>query len=186
MKMIESELDPDIRAIDEPTGSPIVVDGKTWLLAWGGVARVLDRYRDAMDDQSRLDDQVNMSDVVEAGMILLSSNYELSADEAIRLLGSADRGELANAVMAAMFGDANPRRTYTSWALTSMYAAGLDPDKIPAEWVAPVLDMLVSTKRAVPISEYSDAAIASRRFAQARARVARQVERAPSSAPSPT
>jgi hypothetical protein len=165
-----SPLCPELRAHGQPSGVPILVGGETWLLAHGGIASVLDPFRDRMDDQCRLSDQVNMVDVFEVGLILLRGNYELTTEEVIGLLQGADSKALVAAVMAAVFGDPKPHRTYTIWAMSSLYGAGLDPDKIPAEWIPHVLQSLVMTGRAVPISQFTDAAMAAPRLKALRAR----------------
>jgi hypothetical protein len=167
-----SPLCPELRAHGQPSGVPILAGGETWLLAHGGIASVLDRYRDRMDDQCRLNDQVNMIDVFEVGLILLRGNYELTTEEALGLLQGAESKPLVAAVMAAVFGDPKPHRTYTIWAMSSLYGAGLDPDKIPAEWIPHVLHTLVMTGRAVPISEFTDAAMAAPKLKALRARAA--------------
>ena len=51
-----------------------------------------------------------------------------------------------------------------------IHVSWLDPDKIPAEWIPLVLEQLVALKRAVPIDQYTDAAIAAPKRAMARAR----------------
>jgi hypothetical protein len=180
-----NEVTPIMRAIGEPSGIPLEVDGETWLLAHGGVAAVLDGYRDRMDDKSRLDGSVDTIDVYEVGRILLLANYDLSDEEVLGLIMAADRDRLAAAVMAALFGKAGGR-TYSEWMTCSLHANGLDPEKIPAECVPTVLEMLVSLKRAVPASQFTDAAIAAPRIEAARARAARQAEKAKPPAPSLT
>jgi hypothetical protein len=166
---------PQLRALGDPSAAPsgvpvVLADGLTWHLAHGGVARVLDPYRDRMDDQARLKGQVNMGDVFEVAHVLLRGNYQLTLEEAVTLLAEADTKALTGAVMVALYGDPSPHRTYTMWMMSSLYAAGLDPEKVPAEWLPAVLDQLVMTKRAVPIGEYTDAAIAAPRLAAMRAR----------------
>jgi len=172
-------LCPEVRAHRIPSGFPItsgaITSGsaaETWLLSPGGIASVLDGFRDRMDDQCRLSDQVNMLDVFEAGLILLRGNYDLTTGEAVAIMQGADPKTLTAQVMAALFGSPRPHRTYTAWVMSSLYAAGLDPEKIPPEWIPQVMDQLVRTDRAVPITEYTDAALAAPRLKAMRARVA--------------
>jgi hypothetical protein len=165
------ELHPIMRASGAPKGETLTVNGQAWLLAHGGAASILDAYRDRMDDQVRMSGQVDMSDVYEVGRLMLASNYELTEEEVLELLASADPGDLVKAVMASLFGKAKVHRQYTMWMMASLYANGLDPEKIPAEWMPHVLDMLVSTGRTLPINKYTDAAIAAPQLAQMRAAV---------------
>lgn len=187
--MTEADLDalhPDTRAIAEPAGVPVVLgDGRTWLLAWAGVARVLDAARDRMDDAARLRGQVEMSDVYDVAHLLLRANYELSGAEAAGLLLEAGRDALATAAMAALFGEPKPRRTFTKWMMSSLYAAGLDPERIPPEWIPHVLDQLVSTGRAVPVGDYIDSAVAAPKLAALRARAARTAAEKAAADPEP-
>jgi hypothetical protein len=173
-----NEVHPQLRAIGDPgadpPGIPVVLgDGNTWYLARGGVAKVLDPYRDRMDDKARIEGQVSMTDVYEAAQILLRGNYDLTLMETVELLVEADRAALTGAVMAALFGEPRPHKTFTMWMMSSLYGAGLDPEKVPAEWIPQVLEQLVMTGRAVPIDKYTDAAIAAPRLAAARARAAK-------------
>jgi hypothetical protein len=166
----ETALAPELRALGNPEGVPIKVGGETWLLAFGGIAAALDPYRDRMDDQARLTERVSMSDVFEAAQIMLLGNYELSLTETVGLLAEADPKELLEAVMEAMFGGQGVHRTYTQWMLSSLYGAGLDPEKIPPAMIPIVLSSLVRLNRAVPVSKFTDAAIAAPRIQAARAR----------------
>jgi hypothetical protein len=171
----ETEIDatalaPELRAIGNPEGVPIVIDGETWLLAHGGVAAVLDPFRNRMDDQARIQGKVNMSDVFDAASVMLMSNYELTALETVSLLAVADHKALVEAVMGAMFGDPNGHRTYSEWLVCSFYANGLDPEKVPAGWIPLVLEYLEKLRRVVPISQYTDAGIAAPRLQAAKAR----------------
>lgn len=174
-------LTPEARAIGDPIGVALEVGGRTWLLAHGGAAPILDPYRDRMDDQARLKGQVDMGDVFEVGRLMLASNYELTEPEVVEVLASADRQELVEAVMAALFGESAPRRTYTAWMISGLYAAGLDPEAIPARWIPQVLDRLVESKRLVPASEYIESAVAARRLSAIRQRIA--VAKPPAEAP---
>lgn len=166
----ERELTPIMRAIGDPAGIPLEVDGQTWLLAHGGAAPILDPYRNRMDDQVRLAGQVEMADVYEAARLMLLSNYELADLEILQLFAGANRKALAEATMAAMFGPPNPHLTYTHWMRSSLYANGIDPEWVPAEWLPYVLDQLVQTNRAVPVTKYTDAALAAPKLAAIRAK----------------
>jgi hypothetical protein len=179
------ELDPFLRASGEPKGIPIEIDGKTWLLAHGGAAHLLDHYRDRMDDQVRLTGQVDMTDVWEVGRLMLVSNYELTETEVVELLAGADRKAIVDGVMAAMFGRPNPHRTFTMWMISSLHANGLDPATIPPEMLPLVLDQLVTLGRAVPIEKYTDAAIAAPRLAKIRAMATERAAKAEAEPPSP-
>jgi hypothetical protein len=169
-EMIEAtnELHPALRAVGEPRGIPITINGAEWLLAHGGAATILDSLRDRMDDQVRLTSKVDMSDVIEVARLCLLSNFELTEEEVLRLLVDADRKELVDAVMEAVFGSPHPK-TYTLWMQASLYANGLRPDDIPAHVLPHVLGLLVGLKKTVPASQFTDAAIAAPRLRMARA-----------------
>jgi hypothetical protein len=171
-------LVPDLRAIGDITaGVPIVIEGETWLLAHGGAAGMLDAHRDRLDDKARLRGEVDMTDVLDVARVLLMSNYELTDFEVVALLIAADREKLAAAVMAALFSGKVGHRTYSRWMNASLYAAGLDPARIPPELIPDVLEMLVATRRAVPIDKFTDAAIAAPKLAEARARAEAYAEK---------
>ena len=58
------------------------------------------------------------------------------------------------AVLAALFGVVCTKRCYSAWARTALYAAGLDPERIPAPEVPAVLEVLEAAGRIVPRDEY--------------------------------
>jgi hypothetical protein len=180
MTMIEEEatpLIPELRALGQLTGVPIVIAGETWLLAHGGVSSILDPYRNRMDDQSFLSDQVSTLDVWEVARILLLANYAIADEEVIVLLEQADPKELTETVANAIFGNPNEHRRYTHWSMTTLYANGLDPEKIPADYIPRVLDYLVKTNRAIPINRYTDSGIAAPILREKRARAAERQAR---------
>jgi hypothetical protein len=166
----ENILAPELRALGETTGVPILIDGSTWLLAHGGCASILDVYRDRLDDHARLKDQVALADIFEAARVMLQANYDITVLEAVHLMASTDPKALTEAVMTAMFGGGSVHKTYSMWMMSSLYGAGLNPEIIPAEWIPAVLDQLVMTGRAVPISKFTDAAQAAPKLRAARAR----------------
>ena len=130
-------------------------DGQEWRLAPPGLAPMLDGVRDEMFDQSVYDQTARMAHVLQVAWVCLLANYRLSDGELAALLTGMtedqERG-LVRAVMDLMFGPGGtyPLRTYTDWALTSLYANGLDPKAIPPARIPDVLEMLVKTGRALP------------------------------------
>jgi hypothetical protein len=161
---------PELRARAVPSGIPFESQGETWLLRHGGLAPELDDFRDRIDDEARLNDSISLIDVFEAGRLMLMANYDLTSAETITIMVGADQKKLADATMEALFGTGEGRRTYSQWARTSLYCAGLNVEEIPPEMVPLVLENLVILKRAVPIDQFTDAARAAPQLKAARAR----------------
>ena len=174
---VESPPSPETRSLDGARGVPVVLgDGKEWLLARGGLAPVLDGFRDKLDDQARLRGEVQMADVYDVASALLLDNYDLDLNELAALLAGADPDQLADRVMTALFGDPNPRRTWTNWARSALIANGLIPESIEPETLPFVLDQLVSTRRALPPGKWIDSAVAAPTLARYRAKAEAQAE----------
>jgi hypothetical protein len=172
---------PEYREKDGATGTPAVLaDGREWLLADGGLCNVLDAIRDRIDDEARLRGEVDMADVRQAAFLLLRANYVLSEGEAASLLLGAEPQPLTDAVSRALFGEPNPRRTFTVWAASSLLANGIDPASVPGPLRQHVLDILVASRRTVPAGEFIESAEAARRRAAILARV-----RSPEAPPAP-
>jgi hypothetical protein len=175
MELMGGVMIPETRMKDGADGVAVVLsDGNTWLLADGGLANVLDGPRDSIDDDARLNGQVQVSEVRRVAFILLKANYELSDSEAAGLILEVDHQVLTDAVSTALFGPSGGHQTYTAWATSAMLANGLDPEKIPWRFRAHVLSHLVATGRAIPADQFIDSAIAGPKLRAARARVAAQ------------
>lgn len=165
--------DPDCRALEGATGVPVVLgDGNTWLLADGGLNNFLDPVRDKIWDESQLHGQVPMLEIFRAAEVLLLANYDLETPELGALIFKADHAALIDAVMEAMFGPVEGRKTYSLWATSALLANGLTPASIPVALLPSVLDQLVQCKRCVPADQYIDSSVAAPRLAASRARAA--------------
>ena len=139
-------------------------DGQTWLLAPAGVAPILSELRDGLYDDSVLYQKVPYTAILQAAWVCLLANYNLTDAELSGLLtGLSDEQEqaLATATMNAIFGSGQSLRTYTDWAVSALYANGLNPANIPASTIPHVLNQLVRTGRAVPESDWVTAGIAA-------------------------
>ncbi|WP_435005152.1 hypothetical protein P12x_003046 [Tundrisphaera lichenicola] len=158
-------------------GTPVTLsDGRAWLLADGGLLNHLDAIRDRIDDSARLTEQVEMGDVNEAAFSLLLANYELAPSELVGLLAGAEAEVLVPAVMEALFGPEQSRRTYTTWAASALIANGIDPSSVPTPLRAHVLEQLVATGRAIPAGKYIESAAAARKRALFRSLAAKHAQ----------
>lgn len=153
----ERPLTPEDRARGGTlAGVPVALKGGSkWVLAHGRLDRVLDDWRDRLFDSMVMRGQVVNREVWAAGYLLLRTNYQLNPFEALELFEGADEAQaVADAVMEALFGPERPRRTYSTWARASLYANALDPRAIPPEDLPRVLDILIATRRTLPMDRY--------------------------------
>lgn len=158
--------DPGRCARGTPKGiEATLADGKRWTLAFAGAARRLAPYRDRIFDDITLTNKVKGTDIRIAAFYLLNANYDLEEQAALDLINGAEPDALAEAVVDAMLWQDAPRRTYTAWIESSLYANGIDPQGVPPEMLTFVLDQLVATKRAIPLQQFCDAAEAKHRRA---------------------
>jgi hypothetical protein len=141
----------------------ILPDGTEWLLADAGIAPVLTELRDKIhDDRTLGGGKVLVEDLEIAGFYLLTQNYDLTPQEAFRILAAATTEELVTEVGEALFSPTAPAiYTYTDWVEGALLANGLDPARLPPEKVAIVLRHLVGTGRALPIEKFVSADEAS-------------------------
>jgi hypothetical protein len=167
----EDAATPEAREKQDAAGTPVILaDGRTWLLADGGLCNMLDGLRDEIDDQARLREAVDVGLIRNAAFLLLKANYVLTDAEAAWLVIGVEAQPLTDAVSRAFFGDPEPRRTFTGWAASSMLANGIDPASVPTHLREHVLSILVTTGRTVPASTFIESAEASVRFAAIRSR----------------
>lgn len=158
--------DPEHAARGLPTGIVVeLADGREWTLAYGGAARKLREYRDRIFDDVTIHQKVKGADIRIAAYFLLNANYDLEDDEALELINGAPADELAEAVVSALLWQESPSRTYTDWIESALWANNIDPDRVPPGILTFVLDQLVETGRAIPLKDFSDAAMARRKRA---------------------
>ena len=143
-----------------------LADGQTWVLAHAGLAPILTFIRDELYDHSTLSQRVPFTMILQVAWVCLLANYRLTDDELSALLtGLTETQEqaLVDSTMDVLFGYSNPKvlRGYTEWALSALYANGLDPSAIPVAMIPTVLEQLVRTGRAVPESKWTSAGIAA-------------------------
>lgn len=163
-------LIPGDRARDRrPRGVPIdLADGRTWVIAHGGTRPGLAPVRDSLYADVTLGGKVPMLDLWWAALALLAANYDVTPSEGESLLIGVEPAALADAVMAALFGEPDRERTYSAWVETSLRGNAIDPAMIPPEQLPWVLELLVVTKRAIPPEKWIDADVAATRFREAR------------------
>lgn len=157
-------LDPETRRRPTTRGRPVVLgDGQKWLLPAAGLDPAVAALRDALWDDRCLDGVVQVLDVQTAAIVLLTSNYLLSAEEVTELVCSADNKVLCDAVLAALHGEGrDARRTWSSWAVAVLLENRIDPATVPPENLHGLLYYLeIAGKVSVPLEVYSDAAAAA-------------------------
>jgi hypothetical protein len=153
------ELTPDARAKPGISGTPVEIGDETWLLA-DYIPR-LEPVWDRLVDRNALTRSYDHEDTNSAAVRLIFTNYNLSPDEAARLILSAPRPDLVHAVEIAIFGDGESYRGYSDWAKVSLWANAIDPDVLPPAMLRPVLDHLITIGRAVPAADYLSSAQAA-------------------------
>lgn len=144
--------EPAERIRSDAVGTPVeLADGRTWLLAehppeLGGVWDTL--YNDAVARGSYVEEQIRT-----AALHLLLANYDLSAEEAFALTLGAPIRPLVEAVEHALWGPGRITYDYSDWVLASLYANGIDPDRVPPAVLPTVLELLVAMKRTLPAEQ---------------------------------
>lgn len=151
---------PDIRG-----RSLNLPNGQTWLVADTGISPLVTEIRDRLHVDRTLKGQVPLADLKTVGLLGLLHNYDLTEEEAGRIILACDRTELAETIGESLFSATAPfRRTYTLWIETGLLANGLKPWEIPDGRLAGVVFQLVRTGRMLPIEEFveADEAVAAR------------------------
>lgn len=157
-------------------GTPVLMgDGRQWPLA--DYIPSLGGAWDRLFDSNLLDGAYQPEDVRIAAGHLLLANFELAPEAVATLIVGADLAALVVAVENAMFGPLQKPRTWSDWALGSLYANGIDPAGVPPSRLRAVLEVLVECGRTVPSGRFIDSAIAAGRFSSARSRAARSAEK---------
>ena len=142
-------------------GTPATLaDGRCWLLANPeylprpeGLTRPnVDPMLDRVFECTVFGERLSPEDLLRTARDLLKANYELSDEEAARLVSVAPGPEsraLAGHVLDALFGADGAGKTYTAWVRASLLANGLSYSGIPARDLVNVLAILVATNRTV-------------------------------------
>jgi hypothetical protein len=150
-----------------PQGVPLrMADGRTWVLAHGTLAPTLLPEVDKIFDQQIITGTIPLGPALQVVGRLLVANYELADDEVVRLLDGVEDEAVVLAACEALFGPPTPRRTWSMWALSALYANRIEPTDVPT-WLLPeVLHQLVRTGRALAASDYIDSCAAAKARAQ--------------------
>jgi hypothetical protein len=159
----EKHLTPEACALrDDITGTPVEIDGQTWLFADGHPK--LRGVWDTLYDHNVIRGRYTREDIQFAAFYLLMENYRLTFNESVSLIRSADTAQLVRAVETALFGPRVEHNTYSMWVESALYSNGLDPAKIPPHRLHVVLEQLVRTGRAIPPEDFisSQTAMAKR------------------------
>jgi hypothetical protein len=193
--MIETPLRPEVRRFhDEITGTPVKIDGQTWLFAdW--IAEISERW-DNLFDANALSRCYANNDLRFCALSLLETNYQLAPGESVGLVRGVKAIDLRQAVEFALYGAPKTHVTYSAWCRTALLAAGLDPQAIAPQDRRAVLTMLVQSGRVTPMHEAVTSLITAAKFAgmQALARncvaaqeqAAARSQAAPQQPPTPT
>ncbi len=150
---------PEARVKPGANGTPVEINGRTWLLA--DHVPVLDAVWDALYDQNQLARYYEPDDLRKAGLRLLWANYDLTTEEAVGLIRLADLTVLAQAVESALFGAGDDRRTYSEWVAIALWSNGIDPERLPATFRRAVLESLEASGRTIPASAFISSAQAA-------------------------
>lgn len=165
MEATATPLTPEARAIGTPRGEPFTLsDGRQWIISdrlpyLGGVF-------DMIYDHNVLAGKYQAEHLLTAAQRLLQANYRLSDEEAFGLVQYCDPEALVPTVELATFGP--PEHTqnwaWSDWIIRTFLANGIDLDKVPADRITQIMDVLIETKRASPEGESisSQAAAAKR------------------------
>jgi hypothetical protein len=138
------------------TGLPYEIGGRVWILP-DFVPEFADVWN-AVYDANLLAGSYDRGDLRACGLRLIEANYALPLDDILTVVWSCDPRELVPAVEVALFGPEKTRRTWTSWARSSLLAAGLRPNEIHPADLRDVLAQLVATGRAVPAEKWISSA----------------------------
>ena len=145
---------PKERARDNITGLGITCQGHEWLLPYAQTAKALDTTRDRMYQAIMTIHKVSLRDVWSTAWVLLNWNYRLTPKESSALVYAFNQTELIDAVILTTIGtDTRFEVGYSQWLRSALYANGLDPEKVPGEYLGEVIQHLLSTNRIAPASE---------------------------------
>lgn len=149
------------RRVANPQGVPLAMaDGRTWVLAHGALAPTLLPEIDKIFDQQIITGTIPLGPALQVVGRLLVANYELTNEEIVRLLDGVADEAVVQAACEALFGPPVPRRTWSTWALSSLYANNIEPSTVPPWLLRDVLHQLVQTGRAMGQSAYIDSCAA--------------------------
>lgn len=163
------ELTEPERRKPRAEGTPVTLaDGRAWLLANptyrpgpGSLTRPgVDQILDKIFECTVLGERLPLEDLLTVARALLKANYDLSDDEASRLVNvdtGAELQALTAHVLDALFGADRAEKTYTAWVRASLIANGLSRAEVPARDLVNVLAVLVATNRTIPLSKFADA-----------------------------
>lgn len=155
------------KRVANPQGVPLRMgDGRTWVIAHGTLAPMLLPNIDRAFDQLQFTKSIDYGDALQVVCTLIAQNYDLTAEEIAALLAGVPDEEIAQAACIACFGPVRPRRTWSTWALSSLYANNIEPNAVPRWLLRDVLYQLVMTGRAMGQSDYIDSCAAVKEKAQ--------------------
>lgn len=153
---------PEARAKGEPAGTPVAFgDGNAWTLA-DYVPRLEPVWDRIYDDNIRRG-VYSPEHIRIAAWLLLRENYELTADEAAELIVRSGPAAMVPAIETALFPmpALSVERTFSRWAESALWSAGIDPETVPARIRNEVLEHLEYSGRVVPRAEFMGASRAS-------------------------
>ncbi len=161
-------LDPEVRRKVEARhdGVPLILgDGQTWTLPFCRRSKVLADWRDEFAVKAYTGGRFDATTVQAAALILITTAYDLTLEEAAALICTAKPQELLDAVLDAVLlpadNDHATLRTYNDWLTGGLLANGLGQAKITDAQLPWVVKHLVDTGRMAPIEKFMTAAIAA-------------------------
>ena len=152
------------------SGTPILLgDGRTWLMpspsyvaGYSSLSKPdIDQHLDNCFDAAINQAMIGWRDLFGAARELLKVNYFVTDEELMGLFTfeAAAAKTFASTFMDIMFGPEDPDKTRTLWIRATLLANGLGGLLILPEDLQNVLDILVATKRTIPLEQFADACL---------------------------
>jgi hypothetical protein len=121
--------------------------GTDWIIADVGLAPQFEGMRDAAFDMLALRGSGDPALYRVVAMCAITSNYDLTPEEAALVLDHVTPDELCGVAAEALLPTQGFLRTYTAWILGGLIANGIDPEKVPRHLLPAVLRHLEQTGR---------------------------------------
>lgn len=145
-----------------------LANGEEWLFsslqismnASGLTAPKIDLELNSIFDGMTTEGRVNLTDIWTVGRLLLNANYNLSDDEISELFEFRTGTEIqdfADKVLSHILFLDSKAKGLIDWVRASLLANRIDPCLLSFRDLPHVLETLVATNRAIPLSKFADA-----------------------------
>ena len=145
-----------------------LANGEEWLFsalqislsADGLTVPKIDLELNSIFDGISTEGRVNLTDIWTVGQVLLSSNYNLSDDEVGELFEfktGTETQNFADEVLSHILFLDSKSKGLIDWVRASLLANRIDPRLLSLRDLPHVLETLVATNRAIPLSKFADA-----------------------------